>query len=512
MTQLQFRVNDIVHLFFLVVARCVIIYILWDYSFYILRRVTSTEQRVGLNWHYNETSNIAYNYSRSFESARQRSSLRNKAVLSNPSRNTSHTQAMDRENNDLVRYMKHGPSARTINKSSTYPTPLRGVPEFFNDYITWHERQMICVRNRSCYSSNKSSLRLLVWQCPSGKVTRCQGIGDRMRGIISSLALAMMTDRIFLVMWPDNPYPFLHAVSPAAIDWRVPGFLLGHVGRSAIIDSRKYMFAVWIQCPHGFRCVGKGKPKGKVIPKKMRVNDSETYKILSHHDIKNIVVWMRFPYSKFLYFCKEWRRDRNDVSDHLEYILHMDRLLLRSLFRPSVITERMLLSFIPSRALQNGYISIHARTGQDVREAHTSRFRTMKRTAHGILAGRFMMCALKAGITENTFIVFVSDSLPLKLSFAVEAKRHGMFPSFSRIRATHVAQHLKKKATKGFLELFSDHKWRMFINTFVEFFAIANGTKIIANRSEFSRLAYLLSNVDVENYRTFNSSAKSPKC
>lgn len=512
MKQLQLRVIDILHLIFVVVARCVIIYILWDYTFYFLRRVTSAEQRGGLNRNYNEASSITFKYSRFNDFARHRSSLQAEAVGNSPSRNTSHTNSLI-ENYNLVRYMRYGPSTRTINRKATYPIPLREVPEFFSEYLTWHEAQMICVRNRSCYSSNKSSLRLLVWQCPSGKLTRCQGIGDRMRGIISSLALAMMTGRIFLLMWPDNPYPFLHAVSPAAIDWRVPPFLLSHVRSSAIIDSRKYKFAVWIQCPHGFRCVRKGKPMGKVLPKQMRVEDSETYKILSRHDIRNIVIWMRFPYSKFLYFCNQWHRDRNEnVSDRLEYTTHMDRLLLRSLFRPSVITQRLLHSFIPPQALQSGYVSIHARTGQDVREAQTSRFRTMKRTAHGVLAGRFMMCALKAGITQNTFIVFVSDSLPLKLSFAVEAKRHGMFPSFSRIRATHVAQRLQQKGTKGYYELFSDQKWRMFINTFVEFFAIANGTKIIANRSEFSRLAYLLSNVDVENYRTFNSSAQNPKC
>lgn len=412
---------------------------------------------------------------------------------------------------DMNTYVKYGPSLSTINRNMTYPVPLNEIPDFLHNYITWHEKEMVCLRTSTCHRLNRSSPRLLVWQCPTGSLKRCEGLGDRMRGIVSSLALAMMTGRIFLLMWPDNPYPFLHAVSPAAIDWRVPTHLLQSIKDYPILDSGKFTLATWKKCPVGYRCIYKAKWQQGILPKIMMANDDETYQILSGDEIKNIVMWSRWTHSKALYSRKEWKRNRNDKSLN-PYDILIDRFLLRALFRPSIITMWMMAHFIPARARQNGYISIHARTGQDVGESLTRRFRLMRKTTPRALAQRFMECVIRNGIPRSVHIVFVSDSIPLKISFTSLAKEYGRNATFSHVRAMHVAHKRRGSGKQWNFRLFADYKWTMFINTFAEFFAISNGTMIIATRSEFSRLAYLLSNVSADRYKVFNFSSSHPKC
>lgn len=416
-----------------------------------------------------------------------------------------------RHNDDLNNYIKHGPSVSTINRNSTFPLPLHEIPTFLDGYITWHEKGMVCLRNPSCFPSNRSSLRLLVWQCPAGSLKRCEGLGDRMRGIVSSLAIAMMTGRMFLLMWPDNPYPFLHAVAPGAIDWRVPTHLLKAIREYPIINSGKFTLAMWEKCPAGYQCIHNAKWQQDILPKTMFSDDDETYQILSGDDIKNVVMWSRWAHSKELYGRKEWKRHRKDKVFE-PYDVLIDRVLLRTLFRPSIITRRIMAHFIPALAQQKGYVSIHARTGQDVGESFTSRFHLMRKATPRTLAERFMECVVRAGIPRDMHVVFVSDSLPLKISFASLAKKYGRNATFSRIRAMHVAHKHHGGGRKHYFRLFTDYKWTMFINTFAEFFAISNGTMIIASTSEFSRLAYLLSNVTVEGYKIFNASLKHPNC
>lgn len=63
--------------------------------------------------------------------------------------------------------------------------------------------------------------------------------------------------RVFLLEWPSNPYPFLHAVSHAANDWRVPNYVARDPGnwgiaRDLMKGARYKLF--WIKCPRKAYC------------------------------------------------------------------------------------------------------------------------------------------------------------------------------------------------------------------------------------------------------------------
>lgn len=63
------------------------------------------------------------------------------------------------------------------------------------------------------------TIRTLTWMCDTG----CGGIGDRVKGIATSLLLAALTDRFLLIQWstPFDPKQQRLLFQPAAIDWDI---------------------------------------------------------------------------------------------------------------------------------------------------------------------------------------------------------------------------------------------------------------------------------------------------
>ncbi len=49
--------------------------------------------------------------------------------------------------------------------------------------------------------SGKAPQKYVVWYCPYGNKANCGGFTDRMRGAVTALALAMISDRAFLMDW-----------------------------------------------------------------------------------------------------------------------------------------------------------------------------------------------------------------------------------------------------------------------------------------------------------------------
>jgi hypothetical protein len=67
--------------------------------------------------------------------------------------------------------------------------------------------------------SSPKMQRYVVWTC--GTCGSCAGWGNRLLGIASSLLLAVLTDRAFLIDWGDSP-PLDAFARSHYIDWRVP--------------------------------------------------------------------------------------------------------------------------------------------------------------------------------------------------------------------------------------------------------------------------------------------------
>lgn len=416
-----------------------------------------------------------------------------------------------------LRYFNDGPDISKIGLHSTYPTPLHhNAPSVFVKYIDWHATQMKCLRSPDCYREHKDKIKITLWKCPSDSPLLCAGTGDRMRGIITSLALSMMTNRVFLLEWPDNPYPFLHAVSPAALDWRLPEHIRNDTLRWGIARDKKYPMMEWLQCPESYVCSHRKfersvKEFSTIVPRVMDLEEDHTFVYLRR--IGNYIIHSVATYSFNLYRRPEWSTRFSDDAFRgpTTSVLAMNRYLLRALFRPSPFIESILNSFIFPEAIHQGYVAIHARTGEDVGEADRVRFKKLHDTRHSTVAKNFLRCAKQTGLKAHQFVYFASDSIGLKSEFNKLAGRSGINVMMSRLPAIHVAHDSEAiEEISNVDDLLANTNWLSFINVFVEFFAVSNGTSIISNRSEFSRLAHVLSNA--EQLKTMNPSSSQDQC
>lgn len=77
---------------------------------------------------------------------------------------------------------------------STPPLPsssdpaARSCPAWLDDYISWHRQA------RSAPDS-----KFLVWRCNKGQEVTCGGLGDRLRGIMWTLRVAVASRRVLLI-------------------------------------------------------------------------------------------------------------------------------------------------------------------------------------------------------------------------------------------------------------------------------------------------------------------------
>lgn len=66
---------------------------------------------------------------------------------------------------------------------------------------------------------------LLVYSCDRGRL--CGGLGDRLKGIVSALYMAILTNRLLLVHWDDGSTRIGDFLWPQALDWTPSAELLG---------------------------------------------------------------------------------------------------------------------------------------------------------------------------------------------------------------------------------------------------------------------------------------------
>lgn len=404
-----------------------------------------------------------------------------------------------------VRYFRHGPQICDIGVHATHPSSLGSAPAVFRRYLDWHAKQMNCLRNPTCYNNKKDVIKIVLWKCPENS-PQCSGTGESMQGMIGSLALAMITKRVFILEWPQNPYPFSHAVSPAAIDWRLPRHVKNDISEWGRASHVQYHRMEWVRCPKAFVCydgdtVSPDKqPVSRSLATTIDLKDANTFAYFRR--IGNFIVHSASAYSAQLYRRPEWAAHFPDSKfrspETTEF--QMDRYLLQALFKPSPFVRSIIDAHIFPAAQKNGYFSIHARTGEDVGESNWRQFKVLHEMDYNVVAERFMRCAKQKGVQANSFVYFASESMALKSAFMSKANRNGINVIVSKLPTIHDTHESEGKGTVTSVHnLLRDSNWILFINTFVEFFAVSNSTSIISNRSEFAKLAYILSSTDNMN-------------
>lgn len=100
----------------------------------------------------------------------------------------------------------------------------------------------------------KGLLKISMWKCPDDKPTMSAGTGDRMWGILSSFVIAAITQQVFFISCPSEPYSSSHVVAPAAIDWRVTKHVLNDTSGCGILVDLQFLWMTCTCCPRWYRC------------------------------------------------------------------------------------------------------------------------------------------------------------------------------------------------------------------------------------------------------------------
>lgn len=537
--------------------------------------------------------------------------------------NISSSQGLSRSLVDTINKAKNN----TLSPNDTFPSPVHGHPVYLalQPYLSWHAAQLKCVHDPRCFYSgtvahkgtntehNRTQPqppRILLWMCPRSNRRACHGLGDRFRGIVSAFAYAILTQRVFLIHWPDNPHALTTAVIPGIVDWRVPSHMFlpindeydyinvpdGNINISTWprIETTTYPVMKWVQEPTGYMLLDEKQSSNEhqamnsnrnksthtsVGQREMQHNPSSKLKALTRYtdisemhivalldSLSHLVMQSRGTFSPSMYRHPVWQSRFPSLrkwTSRQGY--HINRIMLRVLFKPSPVTAHLLAKTVEnvgshflrdkpmnrnsnstannSLAAESSHVAVHVRTGIDIAETKMPRFQnqhlvqganaSVSSPTFYTLVEEVVKCLhQKSGIhTGKERVFFASDSLKLKRVFAKVAAHYGINVLYTNISAIHVdddswaIRKIKKrkekttKLKKTIMKLRSfanvggheiegdgtlkdsgkdeepneDEELARFINVFVEFFGIASGSAVVASKSEFSRLAYVMS-------------------
>lgn len=394
--------------------------------------------------------------------------------------------------------LKTDPDPVNIDKQTQRGQQI-GISSTFLRYLKWHQSMKVCTKNDTCGGRKPN---FILWRCKEGVAANCWGTGDRMRGIISSLVLAMLTEKVFLIDWPGYPFQFENVIVPSSIDWTVPESLDSSTWPSA--NDHSWPLLRWEKCLPDLNCVKSVEAFSKSneghkpmsILKRMNFTDSQTYLDLKR--IGSFVIYSRSlnSFRARLLHRREWAQQFYDFNPSMYSPFQINRVLLKALFRPSKIVEEKLNQVLPMSIRRKGYISIHARTGHDVGEGSLHRFSKLP-SSPDLLAARLIECSEGSGLKQTNAIFFAADSVSVKKSFIrlASTRKFNIFSTDES--AMHVADEdfVRNQSTRTETRtrgIRHGKEWGQFINIFVEFFGLAGGKSMIATRSEFSRLAFLI--------------------
>lgn len=409
----------------------------------------------------------------------------------------------------IARYLAFGPDISDIGPANTFPASIENAPKKLLQYIHWHAKQMECIRNELCYRKQKDNFQIMVWQCKDFASLRCSGSGDRFRGMVSSLIIAMLANQVFLLGWPEYPYPFNTAVSPGAIDWRVPPHVELDLREWGILKESKFPELVWYKCPPQFVCLQRSNTMHPVrtastntnnMIGNLSLNSDTAFYDLSR--VRKVVVMTTGIYGDILCKSARWKEMYGPYKRTRNLSFHVRRILFRVLLKPSPITQAIIFNFIGPNAAKDGYLSVHTRTGIDVNE-NIIRFKHFRRSNSLLIARNILQCVLELERLPK-YVFFSSDSIELKKKFLEVSSKHNIQVLYSELPALHVATYRTVRGTDTVAAWFS------FINTFVDFFALANATDIISNYSQFSGQARIMSRTSV--FRFFSDSLNKTIC
>lgn len=378
-----------------------------------------------------------------------------------------------------AQYVAEG-SVKSLRKATSVD-----IPDAVAKYIAWHTQNRPCFEEgSSCYDKRPPSL---VWQCPSGDIAVCAGVGDRFRGIQVALALAVATDRMFFLNWPDKPVPFTIAMVPGTIDWRLP----------TTLSASEMPTLDWFFCRPPRRCRPGGHiPDNEHLPNVNYAHpdinlqtDDLTRELAPHRDI---AISVRIPSQTAvkLFRNPHFKTRFAELAAYRIPAWSLARVFMNALFRPTPAVQAVMSDVLSSNFVSNGYTSVHARTGYDVDEKTDKRFRYVN--AHvSSSATELYMCSTKLTGTERMFLA--ADSVLFKQEFVKYAARDGIELNYINEKAFHFGRTDRPTGQIGERE----KAVHAFVNVFADLYLLAGGQVIVTTGSGFASAAYMLGNASL---------------
>lgn len=343
------------------------------------------------------------------------------------------------------------------------------------NYGSWHHENRECIVRSSCHLK---MVKALVWKCPNAP-KKCGGVGDRLRGIQFAFLLAVITKRMFFIQWGDDPYPLLDALTPAEFDWNLP----------SNISTDSWSLLPWFYCIRPRPCTEGILPSDERLPLPDQsgpdinlLSDDVPYRL---NDYGHLLIIAR-PRPRTLWNLLNNRRSiTTNVTMTEMHESEVEKLLLKTIFKPSAHVSKRISSIMPHEVRTTGYVAVHTRTGLDVHEGQTSRFRNLNYNLTNT-AKLMLSCAVMTtnGKLENVFLA--SDSAEFKKAFAQLAKKRNINVFYSSARTMHL-DHVKRGYYRNMTK---DERWMSFISVFIDFFILSEGRLLITNGSGFSRMAF----------------------
>ena len=190
-------------------------------------------------------------------------------------------------------------------------------------------------------------VKTLTWVCD----TFCGGIGDRVKGIVTSLLLASLTDRLFLIKWstPFDPEQQRLLFQPAAIDWDMDQSIWKVVGHNVHVHTTTTASSEWtVQVFQ--RTVFNYSANHVTV--RTNIHYRKFFLGLSHFDSATL----RILHEKGLrYWIMEQLQERNEK---------ISGLVVRFLFRLSDTLQPRIVNMTSGMGLgKHPYVGVHLRTG-----------------------------------------------------------------------------------------------------------------------------------------------------
>lgn len=330
---------------------------------------------------------------------------------------------------------------------------LTPCPAWMSEYAVFHNAH-----------KHSPTAKYLIYHCASSVDQACNGLGDRLRGIMYMTRVAHGSKRIFLIN-NTAPVDLSNVFLPTAFDWRV-----GNIS-SPCQDMTN---------PSEYPCESideKGRHVssqywtsrgGWGVPEWIS-NGSMTIGAMAEvtHFYMTACTYSSFPLGPWAPFLPNW---------HDPGMMYQSHCLFSLLFQASTMVDQRVREFevqlgIHHPGREARYVALHLRLGVD---------NTLEqREVHPELNAIFL-CARKLGQLQNlTDLAVATDSGKMR-----KAIRDGTYPGFMAVDILAAHIHFMPHDDEKALE--------KFVDTVAEFVLLARSTCVIMSSSGFSETAHIM--------------------